>query len=233
MRKLSFPLAAGLAVLSTAALAADLGYEPPGPAPMEPAPAPWSGIYFSVHGGGLWIPPVGTSFNDGANTGDTSTNVGYRVGGSVGYDFSSAFGVEAEVSYGAVTLDTFEADGGGTLGVTGDASTLTIAGNVIIGQQWGAFRPYVGIGGGAAQISLSVPDNVFGPDGVSDSDWTWMAQAFVGIDFMLTHNVSLGARYRFQYTGGTNFEDEGGTPLALDAFGAHSIEAVLKARFGG
>jgi opacity protein-like surface antigen len=60
-----------------------------------------------------------------------------------------------------------------------------------------------------------------------------VAQAFVGVDFMLSNNVSIGARYRYQYTGATSFEDDGGTPLGLDAFGAHSVEGVLKVRFGG
>lgn len=232
MHKLLLPLATGFVALSTAAFAADLGYEPPTPAPEAPAPIAWNGLYFAVHGGAYWVPPVGTWFNDGSDTGETSTDTGYRFGGSIGYDFNPMFGVEAEVSYGHASLSSFEFDGGGGGDVEGDASNLTVAGNVIVGQQWGSFRPYLGVGAGAARVALSVPAGSFGPDGVDDSDWTWMAQAFAGVDFMITNNLSLGARYRFQYTGKTSFADDGGTPLGLDAFGAHSVEAVLKIRFG-
>jgi opacity protein-like surface antigen len=201
-----------------------------------PAPVAWNGLYFTVHGGALGIPDVGTMFNVGLGSetnGQTSTDTGYRLGGSVGYDFNSMFGAEAEVSYGHVNINSFTPDTASAIPVTGDASALSVMGNLIVGRQMGAFRPYIGVGAGAVDVSMSVPAGQLGPDGVDDSDWTWGAQVFVGVDFALTNNVSLGARYRYQYVGDTGFNDTGGTPITLDGFGAQSLEAVLKVRFGG
>ena len=37
----------------------------------------------------------------------------------------------------------------------GDGSSLTLMGNLIVGQHFGAWRPYVGAGAGAARLSLN------------------------------------------------------------------------------
>jgi len=243
MHKFLFPLAAGLAIMSGAAYAADLSFKPP--QMVVPAPETMGGasMYFTLHGGALWLPSVGTDIGAGSFVGDTSTKMGYRVGGSIGYDFNSSVGAEAEVSYGNAGLNAYTCSIGcggipSNPALTGSASLLTVMGNLVLGTQMGAFHPYVGVGAGAADVFLSVPDFQFGPDGLKDNNWTWAAQAFVGVDFALTKNVSLGGRYRYQYIGPTKFMDLGdqtGTPapVALDGFGAQSIEAVLKVRFGG
>ena len=243
MHKFLFPLAAGLAIISGAAYAADLSYKPPQIVAPAPEAFGGAGAYFTLHGGALWVGSVATDMSTGTYVGDTSTKMGYRVGGSIGYDFNSSFGAEAEVSYGGVGLNAYTCSVGfcgipSNAALTGNASLLTVMGNLILGTQMGAFHPYVGVGAGAADLSLSVPDGQFGPDGVKANNWTWAAQAFVGVDLALTKNVSLGGRYRYQYVGATNFMDLGDVthvpaPVALGGFGAQSIEAVLKVRFGG
>jgi opacity protein-like surface antigen len=226
MHKLSFALAAGVVAISASAYAADLGYEPPPVAP--PAPVEWNGLYFTVHGGWLWVPDVNAFLSPDDNATFQMTP-GYRAGGSIGYDFSSNFGIEGEVSYADFGTDFVTVPGEGAGPIIGDASVLTIMGNVIVGHQWGAFRPYVGVGAGAAEVSA----NVLLFSGVNDSDWTWAAQAFAGLDFALTSHVSLGIRYRFQYIGDTNMSDGDGDPINIDPITAHSVEGVLKVRFGG
>ena len=137
---------------------------------------------------------------------------------------------EAEISYGRVGIDSI--DVGPPFNVTrntvGHGKLLTLMGNVIAGKDIGRFRPYVGLGVGAGQLSL----NADFASGVSDRDWAWAAQAFTGVDLMLTDRASIGTRYRYQRVGSTDFSDGNILPVGLDSFGTHSFEAVLKISFG-
>jgi opacity protein-like surface antigen len=157
---------------------------------------------------------------------------GYRLGGSLGYALNPTLAVEAEVSWARAELDSFSSvPVSGTL--DGDGNLLTGMVNLLVGHQFGAFRPYVGVGGGIAYVSL---DDVTSPslnDPLDDSDTTWGAQAFAGVDFSLTANTSLGARYRYQYIGDTSFVDEAGDTVDIDHIQSHSLEAVLRFSFGG
>jgi len=116
MHKFTFPLAAGFIVVSAAAFAAD-------PAPqMLPAPIEWNGLYLSAHGGAVWLADVAADLSpDDAAT--FRMTPGYRVGGSIGYDFNQNFGVEGEVSYAAVGTDHLTIVGEGDAPITGSASS--------------------------------------------------------------------------------------------------------------
>lgn len=214
------------------AMAADLpemGYVEP----MEPAPLPPAGFYASLHAGYVMPGDVDGDIIFGGGTTDVGIDVedGYRIGGSLGYDFNSMIGVEAEVSYSQTDVDSLSAAAlGGVSPTSGDASILTLMGNVIIGQQYDRWRPYVGVGAGAAHLNLDVVTLL---DDVDDSDWAFAAQAFVGLDFSLTDTVSLGARYRYLHIGSTDYSDDVGDPVNVDSFGTHSIEAAVKVKFGG
>ena len=70
------------------------------------------------------------------------------------------------------------------------------------------------------------------PDGLDDSDWAAAGQVFTGIDYNFTEQLSLGARYRFQYIGSTDYDDGIGDPVEVGSLQSHNIEAVLKMRFG-
>ena len=231
MRVFLCPLAAGLTIFSATAYAGALGNEPA----QIAAPAPDFGgaaLYFTLHGGVVFLPDVTADLSPD-DTGIFHMTPGYRVGGSIGYDFSPNFGIEGEVSDAGLGIDSvtfFDPAPEGTGSITGNVNVLTLMGNLIFGHQWGALRPYVGVGAGGARVAANVNDFL---SGVNDSAWTWGAQAFAGIDFTVTRNVSLGARYRFQYIGPTNMSDGDGDPIHNHAFTAHSIEAVLKMSFGG
>lgn len=187
--------------------------------------------YVSVHGGVLVSHTVDTSFNDGAVTGKTKTDTGYRIGGSAGYNVTPNVAVEAEVSYASANLNEFTPTGGTAEAVLGKGNTLSLMGNVILGTNLGALRPYVGAGIGVAQVKIDVPAGEFGSDAAKDSQWKFAAQALAGVDYTLTGNISLGARYRYQYAGSTNLADAGSTPIALGNVNRHSVEAVLKFGF--
>jgi opacity protein-like surface antigen len=233
MRKSIFLISVAAASLwAVAAPAADLYEAPAGPAAPAPALEPWNGMYVSLHGGVVWLSDVVADlYPDDVATFEIQP--GFRVGGSVGYDFGPNFGIEAEASYAAFNPDfvtvydtggSFEGDGP----VTGSASALTLMGNLIVGTQMGSVRPYIGVGGGGALVSANV--DLF--SGVNDSAWTWAAQAFAGLDLALTRNVSIGARYRFQWIGPSTMSDGDGDPVNIRGYGIQGVEGVLKIRFG-
>jgi opacity protein-like surface antigen len=89
---------------------------------------------------------------------------------------------------------------------------------------------YIGLGGGIAHVNPNI--DIGGNNGMNDTDTTWAAQAFLGVDLQLTDNLSLGGRYRYQHIGSTDYLDFDGDPVSVDHISAHSIEAVLKVRFG-
>lgn len=186
-------------------------------------------LYVSLHAGVTALEAVGAQFVGGFITDpvDVTTDLGYRVGGAVGFLAGSNLAFEGEVSHVGVSLDE-ASNGVGTLAVDGDASALTLMANAIVGADMGGWRPYVGVGVGGANVALDVPINQLGNDSVSDNSWTWAAQAFAGLEFEVSQGVSLGARYRYQLIGETSFTDGGGDPVNLDGFGSHSLEGTLK-----
>lgn len=218
-------LAAALPMLVGSAYAADLLVIEP-----EPSVAGYSdySLYVSLHAGVTALETVNASFVGGiGGPADVTTDLGYRIGGAVGFLTGSNLAFEGELSHVGVSLD--EASGGfPTQAVDGDASAFTLMANAIVGADMGGWRPYVGVGVGGANVALDVPINQFGPDEVSDNSWTWAAQAFAGLEFEVSQGVSLGARYRYQFIGETSFTDGGGDPVNLDGFGSHSLEGTLK-----
>ena len=67
---------------------------------------------------------------------------------------------------------------------------------------------------------------------MDDSDWAAAGQVFTGLDYNFTDRLSLGGRYRFQYIGSTDYLDGIDDPVEIGSLQSHSIEAVLKMRFG-
>lgn len=196
--------------------------------PMEPVPLPPSGFYASLHAGYVMLGDV--EGDAGTDSAESHVEDGYRVGGAFGYDFNSMIGIEAELSYFENDIDSLST-AGTTFQASGDVGVLTLMGNVIIGHQFDRWRPYVGVGAGAAHADFDF--DIIGIDSIDDSNWGFAAQAFAGLDFSMTDTVSLGARYRYAHIGSIDYTSDGGLDISGDAFGAHSIEAALKVKFGG
>jgi opacity protein-like surface antigen len=177
---------------------------------------------------------------------DIDTENGWRFGGAVGYSFSSIFAIEGELSYMRQDLD--EADVGDftvqnavthvvpcgntdlsdcSIGLDGDASIWTGMVNLIAGVPIGSvIRPYVGVGAGFAHVSL---DDI-GVDEfccADDSDTSFAAQGFVGVDFVFADTWAIGGRYRILHISDVDLEDDEGFDHDLDPDLIHSAEVVL------
>ncbi|WP_425418635.1 outer membrane protein [Oricola indica] len=193
---------------------------------------PSYGLYASLHGG-WYLPQEPTAtFEVGPDTvlGGINVDNGYRIGGAIGYDLTRNFAVEFETSFARANVNSIDVGPpvDATQPAPGYGTLLTLMGNAIVGEDYGKWRPYVGAGIGGALVSL----NVDFMSGLDDSDWALAGQVFAGIDYAISDNVSVGARYRYQHVGSTSYTDDGGDAVGLSDFGAHSIEFGLKVKFG-
>jgi opacity protein-like surface antigen len=162
------------------------------------------------------------------------TDNGWRFGGSLGYMFSDIFAIEGELSYMSQDFEEFtihEITKHGstwdceeewcTQGLDGDASILTGMINLLAGVPLnGMIKPYIGAGAGVAHISLD-------DDFLDDSDTTFAAQAFAGVNVGITENVGVGIRGRVLHINDLEFEDDEDCDHDIDVDLIKSVEAVL------
>ena len=241
MRKFALASAAAIGfaamVGSLPASAADIEVPPEAVAAVNP----W---YASIHGGIKFGEDWDDDFSlfcdyncpiDIDVTAETDN--GWRLGGSLGYMLTDIFAVEGELSYMNQDFDEFSINKISIKGYSydchsawcdqdldGDASIITGMVNLIAGLPVsGLIRPYVGAGAGFAHVSLDDVAEGF----LDDSDTTFAAQAFAGIQFGITENVGLGIRGRVLHINDLEFEDEEDCDHDVDVDLIKSVEAVL------
>ena len=227
-------LAATALVGLTPVLAADIVTEPePEPAVVEDE----NNWYFSIHGGIKFGEDWDDEIDDDIHI-DIEADDGWRVGAAIGYSFSSILAIEGEISYMNQDFDHADLDcppgsivcNDGEFDLDGDAAIWTGMVNLIAGFPIGNFfRPYVGGGIGFAHVSLNDLDEISVFD-LDDSDTSFAAQAFAGIDLMLSDNMALGGRYRVLHIGDIDLEDNS-FDHELDPDLIQSVEAVLTVGF--
>jgi opacity protein-like surface antigen len=216
-------LAAGIALacVSSASLAADIPTDVSVPVPEEIA----SRFYVSFHGGytfgnksrdeaydtdpttGPTAPNLGPTFLS-----DSFSKPGYRVGGAIGLRQGN-LSLEAEVGYSHSAIDhvhlisTNGVPSPADLPATGSGSLLTGMVNAFLGTDIGNIRPYVGAGVGVGHFTAN---NITTAGAFLDGGTTGLAaQGLIGVDFALTGNATLGARYRYLYVADLSLMDGG------------------------
>jgi opacity protein-like surface antigen len=221
-------LAATALIGVTPVLAADIITEPePEPVVVEDE----NNWYLSIHGGFKFGEDWDDEIDDEDINIDIEADDGWRVGAAIGYSFSSILSIEGEISYLNQDFDHADCDGCQfpDFDLDGDVSIWTGMVNLIAGFPVGNFfRPYVGGGIGFAHVSLN--DLEIDDFDLDDSDTSFAAQAFAGIDFMLTDNMALGGRYRVLHIGDIDLEDDD-FDHELDPDLIQSVEAVLTIGF--
>ena len=217
-------LAGAAAVMSTAALAADL----PAPiiehVPEIPAPV-------AVGGGGLYLrgdigykiygEPSGT-YNDYGAFGDLrfereSLDDAWMIGVGVGYKFNRYFRSDITVDYETAAQVTGYAPCGGCVPAgqfskeTSDIDVWTVMVNGYIDlTTWNNITPYVGAGIGAAWVNTSdtVSVNPVNGGGTSTtefdgshSEWNFAWALMAGASYAVSDNFSIDAGYRYKDLG--------------------------------
>jgi opacity protein-like surface antigen len=177
----------------------------------------------------------GIPFVNGAQNQTVNYNVGVSVDGAVGWAFNKYVGLDLESGYvwGRINnIPGYNANGS-TIANVPFLGNLTLSlpiphTNIV---------PYIGGGvGGSESIfnahSFSDAGNVQTLYG-SESDTVFAYQAFAGVRFMLSPNVSLGLGYKYFATGNPTFSYPPGPNVNASFSGVqtHTIMFTLQCNF--
>jgi outer membrane immunogenic protein len=192
---------AALALMSSAAFAADLPvYEAP---PEMVAPTPvvsnWSGFYVGLHGGYGWADL--DDDDDGVDFGDADLE-GAVIGGQIGVNWQwnmFVLGVEGDASWSGINDEDDFDPADGDVETIGYDWLASVRGRLGLG--WDRFLVYGTGGVGFADFD----DDGIDPDGDDDVDIGWVAGG--GAEFLVTDNVSVGAEY-LHYEFDETFDDD-------------------------
>ena len=208
------------------------------------------GYYFRALGGAAWQEESrvnGTNITDG----NLELDTGLSVAGAFGYRWSN-MRLEGFASYRQHDVDSFEAiqlvtinkntNNAQTINnidrfktrVGGDTSTITGMVNGIIDIDFNLWVvPFVGVGLGAAHVSLNdVTGTIAGVpfDLTDDSDTVFAYQGIAGLAFKVTPQVIVETQYRYLTMTDPEFSD----PLARNfdtENDSHNLEVGLRLNF--
>ena len=189
MKRLGIMLSA-IALLTSAAHAADLGWNSGASPIYSPTPASgWSGFYAGVSGGYGW----GTLTREPAGGGaETANNTGgFALGGQVGYNLDLGgfvLGTEADLQWSNVAYS--EVVGGDTF-KAGIDFYGTLRGRA--GMAFGQVMPYVTGGIAAGRGTASLDNGVVTSQSATHMGWTVGG----GLEAQATENISIKAEYLY------------------------------------
>jgi outer membrane immunogenic protein len=195
--------------LGAPASAADLAARPytKAPPPMVASIYDWTGFYIGGNGG--WgeshncvdfLDRAGVAFASGCR--DRSGGV---IGGQLGYRWQAAswvFGLEAQGDWADLsnTRDSLINPSLSTTTKTGSFGLFTGQ----IGYAWNSALLYVKGGAAVTDTRLTVFDNRFGTELISQSATRWGGTVGVGIEYGFTPNWSVGLEYDHLFMGDAN-----------------------------
>lgn len=212
-----------------------------------------SGPYVQIFGGPNFLPGYDIEIGDDLGEIDPDYETGYNVGGAVGYRFSDFFRLEGELGYQRHDVGRGDAAGAGQFlsDLNGDAEILSGMVNAYVEGDFGLpLRPFLGVGGGVARVSLNnfglslttppvpflPPQTIEVADVVDDEDTVPAAQIILGLGYDFTEHVTGAVSYRFFAGFGAEFETAGFEGI-IDAeefggdFYSHAARAELRYRF--
>lgn len=217
---------------------------PPPPAGYVPPPAPYvpsdSGPYVRL-GLGPSFYQNGTlkQFTSGGFSGPANQPVSYNTGvtfsAAFGYAFNKYVGLDFETGYLYADINNVP----GYFSNNSDISNvpLLVNGTLSVPIPHTILVPYIG-GGGGGSVSIFYA-NAFGDQGGnfaafnSESDAVYAYQAFAGLNFKITPEISLGIGYKYFGTGAPTFSYPPGPNLNISFKGVrtHSIMFTFQCNF--
>ena len=212
MRKLVLGMALASTALATPALARDDSW------------------YIEGDVGGVLVEDMQNLVSPGA--GVLNTDIGYDVGGIIGYDFGG-FRLEAETSYRDASADAFNRSGsstisGGTLDGGASALSFMLNGVLDFGEDDG-LQGFVGAGAGVGRLNVDASNSpaIY----LNDSDTGFAYQVVAGVRHAISSKVDLGLKYRLYSQNNVDLIAPGGAALKSD-FRSHSLLLTLGYNFG-
>lgn len=185
-----------------------------------------SGPYVQIFGGPNFLPGFDVEIGDDLGEIDADYETGYNAGASAGYRFSDWFRLELEAGYQNHDL---KSDATSDVGVVvsnlrGEAEVESVMVNAFLEADFGVpLRPFLGLGGGMARVSLNsvgatfstdpslpIPPQEFVVDDlVDDDDTVTAAQLILGLGYDFTDHVTAAISYRLFGGFDSEFETAG------------------------
>ena len=172
--------------------------------------------------------------------GEAFGDIGPFISGAIGTKIGN-LRLEAELSYQSTEIDSLTVNQGTALGITVNvniatdidahlsATSLMVNGWYELAQTASPWKPYFGVGLGISEVNLDV-DTIAGlTSNYDESDSVFAYQLGLGVDYLITNNVSLGLSYRFYGNEGAEFDD-GVDDVDLD-YMSHNLLAGLRINF--
>jgi outer membrane immunogenic protein len=177
---------AGIALMSSAALAADIPvYEPP----VEVAPVmayyDWTGFYVGAQGGWAFGEGIHTD-TAGTTTGDYDID-GFLVGGTLGFNWQwnqVVLGLEGDLAWAEIEGDSTTNCAAGCFTEIDAIGTARVR----LGYAFDRFMPYITGGAAFADVEVGQDGTPFGND-----DWLFGWTAGGGVEVGITPNLSFKA----------------------------------------
>jgi opacity protein-like surface antigen len=155
---------------------------------------------------------------------DHDTDTGFNVGGALGWGLSPELALEADFLFTQSGLE-------GTPITDSNLESFTFMANLLwsfdMNSNW---HPYIGVGLGGAQITVS--DGTFGVTPViGDSDVVFAWQAIIGANVPVAERISLLIEYRYQGSSDADLTLTdplgGGIPISQD-YQSHNLSAGFR-----
>jgi outer membrane autotransporter protein len=193
-------------------------------------PARAAGMYVAAHGGVGFLQDADTSVkNTGAPTinADLDADTGWLAGIAAGYQWPIGVAVEGELTYRRNELNSISLLGT-HLDLNGDEHSYAMLANVYYRLNTRTrFTPYLGVGIGAASVTIDA--RAQGGGSFDDSDRVVAYQAIAGVAYGLTPRLDLGIEYRYFGTENPHLSDEqnGNTTELGSEYHMHNVIANL------
>ena len=165
---------------------------------------------------------------------------GYVVTAEAGYNFGQFLFIDnvklgAELGYSENDIDVHKisALGGKQSDSTGELSATTLLANMYHEYDTNTrFVPYYGLGVGFAKVDAQGFGVPAAPKALDDDDVAFMYQLNVGVNYLLTSNIDIGARYRYSATEGLELTGAGADAQDKDFdFESHNFTINVSYRF--
>jgi opacity protein-like surface antigen len=143
--------------------------------------------------------------------GEIEFNYGFRGGLAIGRRFGGNF--RAELEFAGSSTDADEVNGndiGGSL----DILSVLFKFDYELGEFFGFWRPYIGVGAGVAHVSVDDIGN--STTRIDDDDTTFAAAIEGGSMFELSERVELFTQTQLMFLGDIEAEFEGGSTASVD-----------------
>jgi len=161
----------------------------------------WAGNYVSGNLGAVFVEDA--DWDDRWDSGEFTFDTGIGLTAALGSTLGNGARGEIELGYRSNDFDKVKFDGGGSYGLDGDVSTLSLMGNAYYDfPVGGPLTPFIGGGLGIANITADIDD-------VGDDDDTVFAYQFIlGAGLVASEVVTVDLQYRYFATSDPEFEDE-------------------------